>query len=72
MNAPSDREPVKKGVKSLATDPATRAIDDALAHGAAVMKFVSANDVGLTGGHQWGYYLPKHARHLFTSIIPEK
>lgn len=30
----------------------------------AFCKFLSANDTGLTGGHQCGIYIPKCARHL--------
>lgn len=35
------------------------AIADVSEYGKAILKFISANDVGLTGGHQRGYYLPK-------------
>jgi len=38
---------------------AERAIAEALRYGKAILKFISPNDVGLTGGHQCGYYLPK-------------
>ena len=51
---------------------AEAAIDAAKAHGRAVLKFISPNDVGDTGSHQCGYLLPKHAWQAFTSIPPEK
>jgi len=43
-----------------------RAIEDATTYGKAVLKFISANDVGLTGGHQYGYYLPLEVWYLFS------
>lgn len=49
-----------------------RAIQDAITHGKAVLKFISPNDVGLTGGHQYGYLLPKPAWHIYTEREPEK
>lgn len=49
-----------------------RAIDDALTYGRAILKFISANDVGLTGGHQYGFYLPKKIWNVFTPNPPEK
>jgi type II restriction enzyme len=51
---------------------AERAIDDALQTGSAIMKFISPNDVGLTGGHQCGYYLPKSVWKLFSPNAPQK
>lgn len=47
-----------------------RAIEDALQSGNALLKFISANDVGLTGGHQYGYYLPKAAWQMYTPHAP--
>lgn len=47
-------------------------IADAIQHGKALLKFISPNDVGTTGSHQTGYYLPKKAAYLFTSFPPEK
>lgn len=38
---------------------AERAVEDALRHGRALLKIISANDTGLTGSHQAGFYLPK-------------
>ena len=49
-----------------------RAIEDATRHGNAILKFISPNDVGLTGSHQCGYYLPKSAWELFTPHAPLK
>src|SRR5258708_3494614 len=55
------------------TSPAAdRAITDALIHGKAILKFISPNDVGLTGGHQCGYYLPKVVWQMFTPQAPTK
>lgn len=49
-----------------------RAVADALATGRALLKFISPNDVGLTGGHQCGYYLPKSVWKLYTPNPPTK
>ena len=49
-----------------------RAIAEALRVGNAILKFISPNDVGLTGGHQWGYYLPKSVWKTFSPNAPEK
>ena len=49
-----------------------RAIADARQHGKTILKFISANDVGKTGGHQRGYYLPKTAWRFFTQHSPSK
>jgi hypothetical protein len=51
---------------------AERAIDDVLRHGRAILKFISANDVGLTGSHQAGFYLPRAVWQLFTPHAPVK
>lgn len=48
------------------------AIADALGTGNAILKFISANDVGLTGGHQNGFYLPKAFWQMFTTVPPVK
>src|SRR5215471_10654967 len=48
------------------------AVADALAAGKALCKIISRNDVGATGGHQCGFYLPKSAWHMFTPQPPEK
>ena len=49
-----------------------RAIADALAHGCAILKFISPNDAGLTRGHQCGYYLPKNVWQIYTPNPPVK
>jgi type II restriction enzyme len=49
-----------------------RAIEDATRYGKALLKFISANDVGLTGGHQYGFYLPKAVSQVFTPHPPQK
>ena len=51
---------------------AERAVEDARKHGKAILKFISANDVGLTGSHQAGFYLPKAAWELFSPHPPVK
>jgi hypothetical protein len=43
-----------------------RATEDAVNTGKAILKFISPNDVGLTGGHQCGYYLPKKVWQIFS------
>lgn len=49
-----------------------RAVEDTTKYGKAILKFISANDVGLTGGHQYGFYLPKAIWQAFTPHPPEK
>jgi len=49
-----------------------KAIEDALKYKKAILKIISPNDVGATGGHQTGYYLPKEVWHLFAPQKPEK
>lgn len=49
-----------------------QAIHDAQRSSKALLKFISPNDVGLTGSHQKGYYLPKAAWQIFTPLPPEK
>lgn len=56
----------------MATPYAEQAIAAALRCGRAVLKFISPNDVGQTGGHQCGFYLPKQVYKLFTPNPPEK
>ena len=48
------------------------AIRDALHAGKALCKFISRNDVGATGGHQCGFYLPKSAWKMFACNGPTK
>lgn len=49
-----------------------RALEQTLHYGNALLKFISPNDVGLTGGHQYGFYLPKSVYQMFTPQPPEK
>jgi len=58
----------------MASPECERAIEDAVRYGYALLKFISPNDVGLTGGHQWGYYIPKseNVRTLFTPQPPNR
>lgn len=49
-----------------------RAIENANLYGNAILKFISSNDVGKTGGHQCGFYLPKHEWQMFTPHAPIK
>lgn len=48
------------------------AIENANLYGNALLKFISPNDVGLTGGHQYGFYLPKSVHEMFTPQPPQK
>jgi type II restriction enzyme len=48
------------------------AITSALQHGSALLKHISANDVGKTGGHQAGFYLPKSAWRMYSPQPPTK
>jgi hypothetical protein len=56
----------------MASAVCEKAIAEALSHGTAILKFISPNDVGVTGGHQCGFYLPKSAWNLFTPHAPVK
>lgn len=49
-----------------------RAIEDALQHGNAILKFISPNDVGITGSHQCGFYLPISVWEMYTANPPER
>jgi EcoRII C terminal/Restriction endonuclease EcoRII, N-terminal len=49
-----------------------RAIEDALHHGNALLKFISPNNVGLTGSHECGFYLPISVWEMFTPHSPVK
>jgi hypothetical protein len=51
---------------------AEKAIEEAQQVGKAILKFISANDCGLTGSHQAGFYLPKAAWELYAPFPPEK
>lgn len=48
------------------------AVGDAFRAGNALCKFISRNDVGETGGHQCGFYLPKSAWTVFSVQPPVK
>lgn len=48
------------------------AVDSALRHGVALIKYISPNDVDLTGGHQRGFYLPKTAWRIYSPHPPKK
>ncbi|HZH30442.1 MAG TPA: type II restriction endonuclease [Pyrinomonadaceae bacterium] len=48
------------------------AIENAIRYSNALLKFISPNDVGLTGGHQCGFYLPKSVYQMFTPHPPTK
>ena len=54
----------------MASSLADAAISDALHHGRALLKFISPNDVGTTGSHQAGFYLPKNAWQMYTPHPP--
>ena len=56
----------------MSSPPCEQAILDAQRVGRALLKFISPNDVGLTGGHQKGYYLPKGVWQLFTPFAPKQ
>jgi len=56
----------------VATLLGERAIEDATRYGNAILKFISANDAGLTGSHQCGFYLPKGAWELYADFGPVK
>lgn len=49
-----------------------QAVIDAWDHGNALLKYISPNDTGKTGGHQCGYYLPKHSWGMFTVNPPKR
>jgi type II restriction enzyme len=49
-----------------------KAVEEALQHGRAILKFISANDTGKTGSHQCGYYLPKDPWQLYSPCGPKK
>jgi type II restriction enzyme len=56
----------------MASNTCNAAIENVLKNGKALLKFISPNDVGKTGGHQCGFYLPKSAWKLFTPNPPQK
>lgn len=48
------------------------AIEASLKVGNALLKYISPNDVGLTGAHQCGYYLPKSVWEMYAAFGPVK
>ncbi len=54
----------------MTTEICARAIEDAVKTRRALIKFVSPNDLGLTGGHQKGFYLPNAIHNVFTPNAP--
>lgn len=51
---------------------AEKAIQEAQQTGKAIIKFISANDCGITGSHQAGFYLPRGAWQLYAPFGPVK
>jgi len=49
-----------------------QAVQTSLNCGVALLKVISPNDVGITGGHQKGFYLPKEVWEYFTPQAPQK
>jgi hypothetical protein len=49
---------------------ASRAIADAFNFGKALLKYITPNDLGLTGSHQYGYYLPRPAWDIYSPFPP--
>lgn len=49
-----------------------KAISEALEYGNALLKFISPNDLGITGSHQYGFYLPKSVWKIYTPNPPVK
>ncbi|MBI5710343.1 MAG: hypothetical protein HZC42_08580 [Candidatus Eisenbacteria bacterium] len=47
-----------------------QAIEAAVHHKNALLKFISANDAGVTGSHQCGFYLPKALWKMYTFRPP--
>jgi len=48
------------------------AIGDATRVGNAILKYISANDAGLTGAHQCGFYLPKPVWEMYAKFPPKR
>ena len=48
-----------------------RAIEDAMRHGNALLKFISPNDAGLTRSHQCGFYMPVPVWTMYTPHSPK-
>ena len=56
----------------MASNTCNETIENVLKYGKALLKFISPNDVGITGSHQCGFYLPKATWKLFTTNPPQK
>jgi EcoRII C terminal/Restriction endonuclease EcoRII, N-terminal len=56
----------------MQTYAAEKAIGDVLKYERALLKIISPNNVGLTGSHECGYYLPKAVWKLLTPHAPVK
>lgn len=56
----------------MLSPPCEKAINEALEYGNAILKFLSPNDVGITGSHQCGFYLPKSVWKMYTPHAPER
>ncbi len=56
----------------MPSEIADLALNDAIRHKNALLKFVSPNDAGLTGSHQCGFYLPKSAHRVLLPNFPPK
>ena len=48
-----------------------QALLDSVRTGKALVKFISSNDVGTTGSHQYGFYLPIAAWRIYSPNLPE-
>ena len=55
----------------MITPVCERVVTDALRCGRGILKFISPNDVGQTGSHQCGYYLPVRAWKLYSPHPPD-
>jgi type II restriction enzyme len=49
-----------------------QAIEKSIACGKAILKYISPNDLGITGGHQKGFYLSRKSWQYFTPFEPTK
>lgn len=56
----------------MPTEYSQQVMNDCARYSKALFKFISRNDVGLTGSHQCGYYLPKKPWKLFSPFAPTK
>jgi len=56
----------------LLSPNADHAVSDAQMYGNALLKFISPNNVGATGSHECGYYMPKTIYPDFMPFPPDK